>query len=88
VQTLDISADDLVAALLTLSETEPVCILDSCGVGYLDSHQLIAGIAPVNVTEIRDTDGTAAPVQIDELISDTHAVLRLRKKTSRHRLCP
>ena len=46
------SADDLVSALLGLAESEPVCILDSCGVGHLGSHLLIAGIEPVLIKEV------------------------------------
>lgn len=53
---LDLTADELVSSLLKLSETETVCILDSCGVGYLDSHLLIAGIRPVEVVEFDDSD--------------------------------
>ncbi len=41
---LDITADELIAALLSLSRSDVVCILDSCGVGHLGSHLLIAGI--------------------------------------------
>ncbi|MBP9664479.1 MAG: aminodeoxychorismate synthase component I [Pyrinomonadaceae bacterium] len=56
---LDLTADELVSALLKLSETETVCVLDSCGVGYLDSHLLIAGLGPVEVLEIGGTDPQA-----------------------------
>ncbi len=52
----DLTADELVSALLKLSETETVCILDSCGVGYLDSHLLIAGVKPVEVIELNFDD--------------------------------
>lgn len=51
-QQLDLNADQLVAALLTLSENETVCLLDSCGVAHLNSHLLIAGIEPVSADEI------------------------------------
>lgn len=46
VQRLDITADELVSGLLKLSETEHVSLLDSCGVGHLGSHLIIAGIRP------------------------------------------
>ncbi len=51
---LRISADQLVKSLLKISESEQVCFLDSCGVGYLQSHLLIAGIRPLEVFEITD----------------------------------
>jgi para-aminobenzoate synthetase component 1 len=43
VHQLDLTADELIRGLLKLSETEHVAILDSCGVGHLGSHLLIAG---------------------------------------------
>ena len=46
------SADTLVEVLLGLAENESVCILDSCGVGNLGSHLLIAGIEPVLIKEV------------------------------------
>jgi anthranilate/para-aminobenzoate synthase component I len=52
VQQIDMSADELVSALLGLAATERVCLLDSCGVGHLGSHLLIAGIDPVSTHEI------------------------------------
>jgi len=48
---ITISGDELVGRLLEISRDTRVCILDSCGVGYLDSHLLIAGIAPQEATE-------------------------------------
>ncbi|HEV7699561.1 MAG TPA: aminodeoxychorismate synthase component I [Pyrinomonadaceae bacterium] len=53
---IDLTADQLVSALLTLSETEPVCLLDSSGVSHLGSHLLIAGVRPLDVIEVWDTD--------------------------------
>lgn len=52
----ELSAEELSAKLLGLSQTETVCILDSCGVGHLGSHLMIAGILPVEVTEISGDD--------------------------------
>ena len=43
-RTLDISADRLVASLV---DRDGATILDSCGVGHLGSHLLIAGVDPV-----------------------------------------
>ena len=51
---INISADELVRKLLKLSETQNVCILDSCGVKHLDSQFLIAGINPLEVLEIEE----------------------------------
>ncbi len=56
VQYLDLTADRLLAALLGLSEQEPVCILDSSGVFHLDSHLLVAGIYPVQTHELNSPD--------------------------------
>ncbi|MGE3465723.1 MAG: anthranilate synthase component I family protein [Pyrinomonadaceae bacterium] len=49
---LDLTADQVISALLAIAETEPVCVLDSCGVGHLGSHLLIAGIEPVDAQGI------------------------------------
>lgn len=53
---LTISADELVGRLLEISRDTRVCILDSCGVGYLDSHLLIAGIEPYELAEFDHSD--------------------------------
>ncbi len=53
---INISADELVSKLLSLAETETVCLLDSCGVGHLGSHLLIAGINPLEISEITNAD--------------------------------
>ncbi len=49
---IDIDPNRLISALLALAETERVCILDSCGVGHLGSHLMIAGIRPTDVIEL------------------------------------
>jgi len=49
---IDLTADELSSALLGLAKREDVCILDSCGVGHLGSHLMIAGIRPIEVLEI------------------------------------
>ena len=49
---LNISADELVGKLLTLAASERLCLLDSCGIGHLGSHLLIAGLRPVESFEI------------------------------------
>jgi len=54
VQEIIISADELIAALLKISESEQVCLLDSCGVSHLNSKFLLAGIKPLETHEITD----------------------------------
>lgn len=66
---IDITADQLVAALLSLSTSEPVAILDSCGVNHLGSHLLIAGIDPVDVVEISHADPAVTLAALDEKMS-------------------
>ncbi|MEP6705773.1 MAG: hypothetical protein ABJB34_13285, partial [Acidobacteriota bacterium] len=60
------SADELVLALLRVSESEPVYILDSCGVGHLGSHLLIAGLRPVEVFEVTSDDSDETLALLDE----------------------
>ena len=51
---IEISADDLISSLLGFSGQNQICLLDSCGVNYLDSHLLVAGIVPLEILEITD----------------------------------
>lgn len=74
-QTLEISADELISSLLSFSESEPVCILDSCGVGHLGSHLLIAGIDPVEVLEISDEEPSAVLAKLDKKLSNDLATV-------------
>lgn len=60
------AADELVHALLSLSRTEHVSILDSCGAPHLGSHLLIAGVEPVESSEIYD-DAEEVLRDLDEL---------------------
>ena len=55
-QPIDMTADELVSALLGLAETEQLSLLDSCGVDHLGSHLLIAGIDPVETIEINGSN--------------------------------
>ena len=66
---IQITADQLVSALLALASTEPVCILDSCGVNHLGSHLLIAGIEPVETLEIIDKTASETLLLLDEKLS-------------------
>ena len=75
---LGISADELINALLHLDENELVCILDSCGVGHLGSHLLVAGIRPVNVIEVSDDDPGLVARIVDEITArDLAAIFSL-----------
>lgn len=51
---LQITAEKIINSLLEVSKTEQVCILDSGGISYLDSHLLIAGIKPMETLEINE----------------------------------
>ena len=66
---LDVTADELVSALLNLARSETVCLLDSCGVGYLGSHLLIAGIDPVETLEVTNSDADETLSFLDEKLS-------------------
>ena len=66
---INITADELAASTLRISETESVCLLDSCGVGHLGSHLLIAGIQPSETLEISHDDPAETLAKIDEFTS-------------------
>jgi para-aminobenzoate synthetase component 1 len=70
VREIEFSADELVSALLNLSEREPVCLLDSCGVSHLNSHLLIAGIKPLDTYEITNDDARQTLELLDEKFSE------------------
>ncbi|MFN0279823.1 MAG: anthranilate synthase component I family protein [Pyrinomonadaceae bacterium] len=70
-QQIDISADELVSALLKIAASETVCILDSCGVNHLGSHLLIVGIEPVSVSEISGKDREKTLTFLDEAFTST-----------------
>ncbi|MEO5858882.1 MAG: aminodeoxychorismate synthase component I [Pyrinomonadaceae bacterium] len=69
---LDISAGDVVDRILTTSG-EGTCILDSCGVGHLDSHLLIAGLSPARIVSANDP--VTALRELDQAIGGGHAAL-------------
>ena len=68
---IEFSADGLVSALLKLSEREPVCLLDSCGVSHLNSHLLIAGIRPLEIFKIIN-DARRTLEFLDEKFSESN----------------
>lgn len=53
---IEISADELVTALLGAAEDRGVCVLDSCGVGHKGSHLLIAGVDPIEQISFDDAE--------------------------------
>jgi para-aminobenzoate synthetase component I len=65
-----ISSDELVEKLLVLSQTEQLCLLDSCGVSHLKSHFLIGGINPVETFEITDENTEKTLRFLDEKLSN------------------
>jgi len=67
VREIGISADDLVSALL--ASGEPVCILDSCGVGYTGSHLLIAGVRPAESVDVSMEDPEETLRLLDKKLS-------------------
>lgn len=75
---LDIPADELVDKLLALAADKKLALLDSCGVGHLGSHLLIAGISPTATHEIRDADPELSLTQFAESTSgETAAIFTL-----------
>lgn len=73
-QTIPFEPDEIVHALLALSRTEHVSILDSCGVGHLGSHLMIAGLEPVKVIELKD-DAALALETLDEIVNGDLAAI-------------
>lgn len=67
---IDITSDELINTLLRISGREIVCFLDSCGVGHLGSHLLIAGIAPTKILEINSDDPARSMELFNATISD------------------
>ena len=66
---IKISADDLVRSLLNLAEEKQICLLDSCGVGYLNSHLLIAGFDPLETLEISSADAKKTLQTLNEKLA-------------------
>ncbi|HVF46822.1 MAG TPA: hypothetical protein VNA17_04585, partial [Pyrinomonadaceae bacterium] len=72
---LDMTADEVVAALLTLSRSEPVCILDSCGVGELGQRRFVAGIEPCEIQEKTSSDPSEILAFLDEALGGDTATI-------------
>ncbi|MGI9054859.1 MAG: aminodeoxychorismate synthase component I [Pyrinomonadaceae bacterium] len=67
---IEFSADKLVKRLLGLPEKFQVSILDSCGVNYLDSKYLIAGIEPRETFCLSDENPQNTLDFLDKKLSD------------------
>ena len=70
----DVSADRLISHLLAVSRDKQVSILDSCGVGYLGSHLMIAGIVPVDVHRLTGNVQETLS-KLGRLLSGRHAAI-------------
>lgn len=70
VREIEISADHLVDRLMAMAADKRVCLLDSCGVGHLGSHLLIAGIEPVNSMAMSLEDPASALSILERLLSE------------------
>jgi para-aminobenzoate synthetase component 1 len=69
------TSDQLVAALLDLSRTEPVALFDSCGDSYLNSHLMIAAVRPAEIVEIREGGPAMMLDAFDRLAAGRKAVV-------------
>lgn len=72
---LDIPANELVARLLAIAEDQKLALLDSCGVGQVGSHLLIAGISPVDTIELKEKDATHVLADFERIISKDLATI-------------
>jgi para-aminobenzoate synthetase component I len=90
---INFSADELVNILLNLEPSHELCMLDSCGVSYLDSHLMIAGINPLETIEITEEDPEKTLAILNSKLSEPNLTamltisynfgLKLNKITSR-----
>ncbi|MEO7658233.1 MAG: anthranilate synthase component I family protein [Pyrinomonadaceae bacterium] len=72
---IEITADELVGALLKITLSEPVCILDSCNVGQPGSNRLIAGLGPVKLVEITNDDCDKTLEYLSKTVSGDQALI-------------
>jgi para-aminobenzoate synthetase component 1 len=93
VRKIEFTADMLVSSLLGLASTQQVCILDSCGVGHLGSHLMIAGIRALEMHEFSGLSVEETLAILNEKISSPSAAffsvsydfgMELQKIRSRH----
>lgn len=62
-------ADDLIARLLAVSDSETVCLLDSCGVSHLGSRFMIAGVGAGEIHEFSFDDPELSLRKLDEQLN-------------------
>lgn len=72
-----LTADEIVEKLLDLSETEQVCLLDSCGASHLGSRFLIGGIRPFEYAELSNEDAPVILALLDEKICQRFAIFTI-----------
>ena len=66
---INLPAGKLVKALLSLDKEANLCLLDSCGVGYGNSHLLVAGFQPVEICRIDAATGDETLHALDKKLS-------------------
>jgi para-aminobenzoate synthetase component 1 len=66
---INLPVEKLVKALLRIDKEANLCLLDSCGVGYGNSHLLVAGINPVEVCRIDGASGEDSLRRLDEKLN-------------------
>ena len=72
---LDLTADELISAVLGMAADEPVCVLDSSGVPHLGSHLLIAGVGPARTIDLASADVSETLEAFDSLLGSGLAVI-------------
>lgn len=72
---VEFSAGQLIAVLLEGDAFPGAAILDSCGVGHVGSHLLIAGTEPSEVLELKDKDVVETLATLDHLMSQDRAAI-------------
>jgi len=75
VRDVEFSAGQLIAVLLEGDAFPGAAILDSCGVGHVGSHLLIAGTEPSEVLELKDKDVVETLATLDHLMSQDRAAI-------------
>lgn len=73
-RSIDIGPGELVENLLT-APRNGTCLLDSCGVGHLGSHLLIAGTDPVDIVELSRLPVAETLKKLDEMLSGDLATI-------------
>ena len=72
---VEFSAGQLIAVLLEGDAFPGAAILDSCGVGHVGSHLLIAGTEPSEVLELEDKDVVETLATLDHIVSQDRAAI-------------